>query len=373
MDAELKGRKDDDNAATKDASAAEPTVFDYKEVTMTMDQTLIKMKAKNARLFNEQMAKRLHDEEVKQAVAREKQEKVDLEKAKVLQQQKNMIIYLKNMDGYKMEHFRDMTYDKVRPIFKREYNKVQTLVKPDKVVEEPQKKRVAEETMLQGSFKKLKAVKVSGSHSTQDTPTHDPKEMSEKDVQNMLEIVPVFEFKRSSDENFHEGQSTKEQKFGYILQLIKKLELKKLDTLLAEVDVVQRLAEKALRDSCCWLMFLIWENRFSTSLHVLAFYCRIHTNQKIMSSEYLDVMSKLCESKGMNTIRFRPHCGEVGDIDHLAAAFLTTHNIAHGINLRKSHVLQYMYYLSISGVSVLEHECCDRILDGGASVDAQAT
>ncbi|GKE07176.1 AMP deaminase-like protein, partial [Tanacetum coccineum] len=42
----------------------------------------------------------------------------------------------------------------------------------------------------------------------------------------------------------------------------------------------------------------------------------------IMSSEYLDVMSQLHESKGMNTIRF-PHCGEAGDNDHLAAAFLT--------------------------------------------------
>nr|GEZ07087.1 hypothetical protein [Tanacetum cinerariifolium] len=177
-----KGRKDDDNAATKDASAAKPTVFD-----------------------DEEMAKRLHDEKVEQAAAREKQEKDYLEKAKVLQQQKyqslkwkpisiaqarkNMIIYLKNMAGYKMEHFRDMTYDKVRPIFEKEYKKVQTLFKPDKVVEEPKKKRVAEETLLQESFKKLKAVKVLGSHSTQDTPTHDPKEISEEDVQNMLEIV----------------------------------------------------------------------------------------------------------------------------------------------------------------------------------------
>ncbi|GJW21270.1 AMP deaminase-like protein [Tanacetum coccineum] len=66
----------------------------------------------------------------------------------------------------------------------------------------------------------------------------------------------------------------------------------------------------------------------------------------IMSSEYLDVMSQLHESKGMNTIRFRPHCGEAGDNDHLAAAFLTTHNFAHGINLRKSPMLQYLYYLS---------------------------
>nr|GEZ53163.1 hypothetical protein [Tanacetum cinerariifolium] len=240
LDAEFQGRKDDDNAAIKEVSAIEPTMFD-----------------------DEEMAKRLHDEEVEQPAAMEKQEKDDLEKAKVLQQhlkrkpisiaqaRKTMIVYLKNMAGYKMEHFKGMTYDKVRPIFKKEYNKVQTLFKPDKD-EESTKKRVAEEILLQESFKKLKAVKVSGSHSTQDTPTDDPKEMSEEDVKNKLEIVPVSEFKveslqrngkRSSDEDLYESQSTKEQKFGYILQVIKKLELKKLDNLLG-VGVVQRLEEK---------------------------------------------------------------------------------------------------------------------------------
>nr|GEX42727.1 hypothetical protein [Tanacetum cinerariifolium] len=66
-----------------------------------------------------------------------------------------------NLTGYKMEHFRRMTYDKVRPIFKREYKKVQTLFKLDKDVEEPKKKRVADKTLLQESFKKLKAVEVS--------------------------------------------------------------------------------------------------------------------------------------------------------------------------------------------------------------------
>nr|GEW13692.1 ribonuclease H-like domain-containing protein [Tanacetum cinerariifolium] len=81
-----KGRKDDDSDASKDVSAAEPTVFDDEEVTMTMAQTLIKMKAEKTRLLDEQMAKKLHDEEVKKAVAREKQEKDDLEKAKGLQQ-----------------------------------------------------------------------------------------------------------------------------------------------------------------------------------------------------------------------------------------------------------------------------------------------
>nr|GEW09058.1 hypothetical protein [Tanacetum cinerariifolium] len=103
-------RKYDDNAADKEVNVAEPTVFNDEEVTMTMAQTLINMKAEKARLLDEQMAKRLHDKEVKQAAAKEKQEKDNFKKAKVY-------------------------------------------------------------------------------------PTHDPKDMSEEDVKNMLEIVLVSEFK----------------------------------------------------------------------------------------------------------------------------------------------------------------------------------
>nr|GEW25925.1 hypothetical protein [Tanacetum cinerariifolium] len=175
LGAELQERKDDDNDAIKDA-----------------------------RLLDDQMAKRLHDEEIEQATAREKQKKDDLEKAKVLQKQyvdkqenidwnvvveemqekhldnirkyqslkrkpisiaqakKNIIVYWKNIAWYKMEHFKGMTYDK---------------------------------TLLQESFKKLKAFKVLGSYSIEETPTDDPKEMSKEEVKNMLEIVLVSEFK----------------------------------------------------------------------------------------------------------------------------------------------------------------------------------
>nr|GEY53748.1 putative reverse transcriptase domain-containing protein [Tanacetum cinerariifolium] len=81
----------------------------------------------------------------------------------------------------------------------KEVNVVEPIVfddeEPDRD-EEPKKKRVAKETLLQESFKKLRAeVKVSGSKSTQDIPTDDPKEMSEEDVQNMLQIITVTEFK----------------------------------------------------------------------------------------------------------------------------------------------------------------------------------
>nr|GEX32907.1 putative ribonuclease H-like domain-containing protein [Tanacetum cinerariifolium] len=113
LDAEVQGMKDDDNAAIKEASAAEPTVFDDEEVTMTMAQTLIKMKAEKSRLLDEQMAKRLHDEEVEQAMQEKhldnirKYQSLKRKPIYVAQAKKNMIVYLKNIAGYKMEHFKE--------------------------------------------------------------------------------------------------------------------------------------------------------------------------------------------------------------------------------------------------------------------------
>nr|GEZ41082.1 hypothetical protein [Tanacetum cinerariifolium] len=209
MDVESQGmiNQEDVDADNKGVSVAEPTVFDDEDVTITITQTLIKLKAEKAKLLDEQIAQKLHDEENIDwsAVADQVQEKhldwirkyQNLKKklVSIAQAIKNIIIYLKNMVGYKMEFFRRMIYDKVRPIFEREHKKVQTLFKPDKDVEKPKKKRVADETLLQESFKKLKAAEVSGSESTQETPFNDPKEMTEEDVQNMLEIIPVLEFK----------------------------------------------------------------------------------------------------------------------------------------------------------------------------------
>ncbi|KAH9736635.1 AMP deaminase [Citrus sinensis] len=85
-----------------------------------------------------------------------------------------------------------------------------------------------------------------------------------------------------------------------------------------------------------------WTNVFNPAFSYYAYYCYAN----------LYTLNKLRESKGMTTIKFRPHAGEAGDIDHLAATFLTAHNIAHGINLRKSPVLQYLYYLAQIGLAM---------------------
>ncbi|XP_062095104.1 AMP deaminase [Humulus lupulus] len=85
-----------------------------------------------------------------------------------------------------------------------------------------------------------------------------------------------------------------------------------------------------------------WTNAFNPAFSYYVYYCYAN----------LYTLNKLRESKGMATIKFRPHSGEAGDIDHLAATFLTSHNIAHGINLRKSPVLQYLYYLAQIGLAM---------------------
>ena len=60
----------------------------------------------------------------------------------------------------------------------------------------------------------------------------------------------------------------------------------------------------------------------------------------------LYTLNALRVSKGLNTIAFRPHAGEAGDIDHLCATFMLAKNIAHGLNLRKSPCMQYLYFLT---------------------------
>nr|GFB07923.1 hypothetical protein [Tanacetum cinerariifolium] len=158
MDAELQGRIDQDdevNAASKGVSAAEPTVFNDEE--------------------------RLHEKEIKKSAVREKQEKDDLERAQVLQKQHddkeenidwNAVAkqiqerHLDNIGKYQSFKKKPISIAQARKnmiiyLQNMEYKKVQTLFKSDKDVEEPKKKRVAEEILLQESFKKLKAIKVS--------------------------------------------------------------------------------------------------------------------------------------------------------------------------------------------------------------------
>jgi AMP deaminase len=64
------------------------------------------------------------------------------------------------------------------------------------------------------------------------------------------------------------------------------------------------------------------------------------------------VLNKLRASRGLSTFQFRPHCGEAGDVDHLISTYILAHQINHGILLRKSPGLQFLYYLSQIGIAM---------------------
>nr|GEV81306.1 60S ribosomal protein L7-2-like [Tanacetum cinerariifolium] len=136
------------------------------------------------------LIKRLHDEEVEQAAAREKQKKDDLERAKVLQQ--------RYVDKEERKTLTGM------PLLSKYKKNILTISRNIKVSRKPVSIAQARKNMIiylknmagiRWNTSELKAVAVSGFDSTQETPSNDPKEMSDEDVQNMLEIIPVSEFK----------------------------------------------------------------------------------------------------------------------------------------------------------------------------------
>mmetsp|Transcript_16488 Transcript_16488/g.44269 ORF Transcript_16488/g.44269 Transcript_16488/m.44269 type:complete len:283 (-) Transcript_16488:763-1611(-) len=62
------------------------------------------------------------------------------------------------------------------------------------------------------------------------------------------------------------------------------------------------------------------------------------------------LLNSLREARGLCTFAYRPHGGEAGDVDHLAVNFLLAESVNHGLNLRKSPALQYLYYLAQVGL-----------------------
>jgi len=74
------------------------------------------------------------------------------------------------------------------------------------------------------------------------------------------------------------------------------------------------------------------------------------TSDTFQNAHTAPPLKKQTNKQGLNTFAFRPHAGEAGDVDHLVAGLLLCENVAHGINLRKSPCLQYLYYLAQVGL-----------------------
>jgi len=63
-------------------------------------------------------------------------------------------------------------------------------------------------------------------------------------------------------------------------------------------------------------------------------------------------LNSLRRRRGLNTFVFRPHCGEAGNPSHLCAGFMLADGICHGVQLRKTPVMEYLYYIAQVGLAV---------------------
>ncbi|GJW84135.1 hypothetical protein Tco_0157280, partial [Tanacetum coccineum] len=54
---------------------------------------------------------------------------------------KNMVMYLKNQGGYKINYFKGMKYEDIRPIFEKVWDQIQSLVPMDSKVKEKDSKK----------------------------------------------------------------------------------------------------------------------------------------------------------------------------------------------------------------------------------------
>ncbi|GJZ83127.1 putative ribonuclease H-like domain-containing protein [Tanacetum coccineum] len=104
---------------------------------------------------DEELAQKLHAKEIAKSTARQEQEKYDFEKALELQKyhtlqnrsfsiakvRKNICMYLKYQGGYKLNHFKGMKYEEIRPIFERVWDQNQAFVPKDSKIEKEVMKR----------------------------------------------------------------------------------------------------------------------------------------------------------------------------------------------------------------------------------------
>ncbi|GJT20497.1 hypothetical protein Tco_0890434 [Tanacetum coccineum] len=162
--------------------------------------------------INEELAKKVFEEEqarfnVEQEArfkAEQEQERIDFETALELQKKyhalqnrpfsvaevrKNMCMYLKNQGGYKMSHFKGMSYKEIRPIFEKVWDKIQSFVPMDSEKEKGSKKKTGGRRKKSLTRKRAKETLSEESAKKQKLEDHTEKE----ELQVYLNIVPEEE------------------------------------------------------------------------------------------------------------------------------------------------------------------------------------
>ncbi|GJX57564.1 hypothetical protein Tco_0287461 [Tanacetum coccineum] len=115
---------------------------------------------------------------------------------------KNMCTYLKNQGGYKMSHFKGMSYEDIRPIFERVWDQNQAFVPKDSKIEKEVMKRPGFDLQQEsskktgGSRKKTLARKRAGEKQSKEGAKRQKTkyEKEKKELKAYLDLVPREEF-----------------------------------------------------------------------------------------------------------------------------------------------------------------------------------
>ncbi|GKF11767.1 hypothetical protein Tco_0049693, partial [Tanacetum coccineum] len=114
----------------------------------------------------------------------------------VAEVRKNMCIYFKNQGGFKMRHFKRMSYKEIRPIFERLWDQNQSFVPIDSEDKEKGSKKKAggsrKKTLAKKTFYKKRAGEKQSDQSAKRQKTEYEKEKEE--LKAYLDIVPGEEF-----------------------------------------------------------------------------------------------------------------------------------------------------------------------------------
>ncbi|GKB19210.1 hypothetical protein Tco_0853133 [Tanacetum coccineum] len=106
----------------------------------------------------------------------------------IAEARKNMCIYLKNQGGFKMSHFKGMSYDDIRPIFERVWDQNQSFVPMDSEKEKGSEKKGSRKK----SLARKRATEKQSEESTKRQKIED--DIEKEELKAYLDLVPREEF-----------------------------------------------------------------------------------------------------------------------------------------------------------------------------------
>nr|GEV76499.1 hypothetical protein [Tanacetum cinerariifolium] len=222
-DAEVAEKDDDEAEPVELKEVIEGVVIRDPEETATPSTIVhsdLKSKDKGKGILVEEPKPLKKQEQIKQDKAYTRELEAELNKNinwdDVIE--KNMMVYLKNMAGFKMDFFKGMSYDDIRPIFKKHFNTIVGFL-------EKGEEQLEEEAS--------KALKRKNDVYTEATP--------------LALKVPVVDYQ------IHTENNKPHQLFLCFLSLLRNFDREDLEMLCFGVDVVEDFKEFTLRDYYCWL------------------------------------------------------------------------------------------------------------------------